>query len=139
MPKGSAAIGRVLPREKAGVESVPWRMLTASTALLNCRSLASDAEAGVAGPVLAACAGFSPRRVEPITARPVVLRKFLRLVPALLSLISANVHSWVAVEVRAMIQLIVNRVWAALRGVPDGPEIVPRRTIFGERDGLGEG
>lgn len=74
-----------------------------------------------------------------MAAKPVVFRKFLRLVPALLSLISANVHSLAAEEVRATIQLIANRVWVALRGVPAGPEIVPRRTNLGEWDGLGEG
>src|ERR1700722_16036849 len=31
MPKGSAAMGRVLPRENSGVDAVPCRMLTHST------------------------------------------------------------------------------------------------------------
>src|ERR1700679_781425 len=32
MPKGSAAMGSVLPRENSGVDAVPCRMLTQSTA-----------------------------------------------------------------------------------------------------------
>ena len=136
MPKGSAAMGSVLPREKADVESVPWRMLTASKALLNCCEWVSGSAAELMGPgVVAACAGFSPRSVEPRAARPVVLRKFLRLVPMLLSLISAKVHSLVA---RATFQLIANRVWAALCRVPAGLEIVPRGTILGEWGRFGE-
>jgi hypothetical protein len=31
MPNGSAAMGRVLPREKSGVDADPWRRLTQST------------------------------------------------------------------------------------------------------------
>ena len=90
-------MGSVLPREKAGVESVPCRIFTASTARSNVIGGVSAAASGwPVGPV-AAWAGFSPRRVEPMAARPVVLRKLRLLVPALLSLmISAKVHSLVA-------------------------------------------
>ncbi len=81
IPKGSAAIGSVLPREKSGVDSVPWRMLTASRVFLKADgAFGSMDEAGAA----LAEAVVSEIKVDAMAAMLVVLRKDLRLEAVLL-------------------------------------------------------
>jgi hypothetical protein len=76
MPKGSAAIGNVLSREKTGVDSVPCKRFTifigvwfAIDALPNWMSNPSSAALDAVGAAIA----------EPIAARPVAFRKLRRL------------------------------------------------------------
>ena len=83
MPNGNAAMGSVLPREKAGVESVPCSTLTASTGLVN---LAEDSPIGAVLSAARPGLRVAEARVEPTTARPEPLRKFRLLVPVFLSL-----------------------------------------------------
>ena len=75
MPKGYAAMGSVLPREKMGVESVPWNRLTSETGLATVAA-AGEAFWPVASGVEAST--VAPGRITAPAARPEDLRKFRR-------------------------------------------------------------
>jgi hypothetical protein len=81
MPKGNAAIGSVLPREKTGVESVPCSRLTSSTGVFE--DAGGDAVCAPPPDRAASPVAALPLIAVPIAASPVALRK-LRLLPVVM-------------------------------------------------------
>ena len=92
-------MGSVLPREKSGVDSVPWRMLTASRGVLKVLGWADGV--GTVTAAAAAEAGDSATRVEAMAAMLEVLRNVLRDV-FFSFWESAKLHLFVGVAVGAI-------------------------------------
>ena len=101
-------MGRVLPREKSGVDSVPWRMLTASRGVLKA-AVALEGE----GPEIEAlaelapadAAALSPTRVVAMAAMLEVLRNVRREGVMLFSFcISAKGHLFMEFAAIAMVR-----------------------------------
>ena len=83
MPKGIAAIGSVLPREKTPVESVPCNRFTISTRVGAACSEAARGASEPTPPATTAAPADGTPIVDPIAANPVALRK-VRLLPTVM-------------------------------------------------------